>query len=113
MIEEQSTSIRDILQATESIVSVTEEVKIAMLEQKTGVDEFSITMNSLKDLFLESKASIDTHLESLSKLIGFIEQTDGIVRENSRVFEELDTLLANFDIKQNDVSEETSIKLVE
>lgn len=113
MIEEQSTSIRDILQATESIVSVTEEVKIAMFEQKTGVDEFSVTMNSLKDLFLESKASIDSHLDSLGKLIGFIEQTDGIVRENSRVFDELEGLLANFDIRTDEVPEETSIKLVE
>ncbi len=113
MIEEQNTSIKEILSAIESIVSVTEEVKIAMQEQQTGVDEFSLTMNSLKDLFLETKGSINAHLSSLEKLIGLIEQTDTIVRENSMVYSELEAVLVNFEIQEEPESEETAIKLVE
>lgn len=115
MMEEQNTSVKEILRAIESLVGITEEVKIAMQEQKTGVDEFSITMGNLKELFIDTKDTINDHLNSLSNLINIIEKTGKTVNSNNQIFSELKGVLDNFKLKDTagDESEVTAIKLVD
>jgi methyl-accepting chemotaxis protein len=115
MMEEQNSSNKEILRATESLVNITEEVQIAMEEQKAGVNEFSVTMNSLRELFMQTKDSIHSHLSSLGNLIDCIERMQTTVKENHSSFTELNLLLEQFKLedKSEAESEETSMQLVE
>lgn len=119
MMEEQNASNREILDSTQDLVTITEEVDIAMKEQKTGVDEFAITMRNLRTLFLETKDSIDGHLGSLENLINLIETMEQTVNTNKDSYENIHRLLDKFELDKmsQDASkiaeEETSMKLVE
>ena len=112
-MEEQSESAKEILRSTQEIVQITEEVKMSMQEQKTGNDEFGQTMRSLRDLSLEAKNSIKSHIEYLNKLIMSIEEIKLISEENGQLSENLEGLIGQFVLDEKSGTESSSIRLVD
>ncbi len=113
MMEEQNVSTKDILNSTQTLVQLTEEIRLAMSEQKYGVDEFGVTMNNLKDLFVESRDEINQHLAGVDHLVQLVSQTETVIQQNQLQMMEMSALLHQFKLAQGTKSSETGLKLVE
>ena len=115
-MEEQNHSAKEILRSTQEIVQITEEVKLSMQEQKTGTDEFAVTMRNLRDLSLDAKGSIKEHISNLGGLMSSFEQIRHISEENNEMSQKLQLLLENFKLNESGHSKDsstTALKLVE
>ncbi len=114
-LEEQNHSAKEILKSTQDMVSVTEEVQLAMTEQKTGTHEFSEIMRNLRDISVETKDSIQSHIEKLNQMILEVEEVNKISDKNSSLSGELMQLIDHFVLDDSGDAEQdsTSLKLVE
>ena len=112
-MEEQSESAKEILKSTQEIVQITEVVKFSMQEQKTGNDEFGLAMRSIRDLSMESKKTIQSHLVSLKELMKSIEEISSILKEHSKLSDDLENLIGKFVLSETQAAESSSLRLVD
>lgn len=113
-LEEQNHSAKEILKSTQDMVLVTEEVQVAMNEQRTGTHEFAEIMRNLRDISLETKDSIQNHITKLNQLITAVEEIKEISDQNNGMSGELMQLIDHFVLDETeDEADSTSLKLVE
>jgi hypothetical protein len=94
------------------MVKITEEVKIAMIEQKNATDDFTGALTQLRDLSLENKENVKKHLDNLNSLMSFLDEIKKIIVENQDQSNQLHSLVDRFVLESKE-EEKTSLKLVE
>ena len=117
-MEEQNHSAKDILRATQEMVQYTEEIKLAIIDQKTGTDQFAQTIQNLLNISLDTKDGITHHIENLNLIIENLTNIKNISKINSSLSDELKSLLDHFILDENDIEDTpddhiTALKLVE
>lgn len=112
-ISEQNNGAKDILKATQEMVKITEEVKMAMVEQKNATDDFSGALRGLRDLSLQYKDNITTHVDDLTEMVTILDILRKFIQENRKVAVTLAELLGRFKLDKTTVTENTGLKLVE
>ncbi len=109
---EQNNGAKEILKATEDMVKITDEVKLSMTEQKGATDDFGEALRHLRDLFIENKDNIKSHLLNMNELIASMEEIKKIVSENQTQSVLLGKLVNKFVLEKKS-DEVTGLKLVE
>jgi methyl-accepting chemotaxis protein len=79
---EQNNGSHEILQSTQELVRITEDVKNSMVEQKNATEEFNKSLRDLRDLSLQNKGNVKSHVDNLTALISSLEQMKSIIEDN-------------------------------
>jgi methyl-accepting chemotaxis protein len=112
-MSEQNSGAKEILFSTQEMVKITEEVKIAMGEQKQATDEFNVTLHDLKNTVLQSKENVKSHLENMNALISAQNEVREIIHANAVLADKLHALVGNFKLGVQHNNKFSNMKLVE
>lgn len=111
-MSEQSTGAKEILKSTQELVKITEEVKLAMTEQRNATEDFSAALVNLRDQAIENQSSVQNHIVNMNELMPALETVRVKISENQREAEELHGLVEKFKLARESEGA-TGLKLVD
>ncbi|MGL5721847.1 MAG: methyl-accepting chemotaxis protein [Brevinema sp.] len=69
MLQEQNVATQETIQTIESLVTLSQEIKLSMEEQQYALNEYGTTMNVLSENFNDTESTLNSHTSSVDNLL--------------------------------------------
>lgn len=96
MLQEQNTATQETIQTIENLVTLAQEIKLSMEEQQYALNEYSTTMNSLRDNFTDTESTLHSHTSSVDNLLQIMTGTRSRIAINQSLMEAASKILTSF-----------------
>lgn len=110
MMQEQNTATHEMIATIEGLVTLAQEIKLSMEEQKHGLHEYSTTISMLRENFTDTKSSLDSHKSSIDNLLRIMEDINIRIELNKKQMETIVTFISYFKINPEYIVSENAIE---
>ncbi|SFB83583.1 Methyl-accepting chemotaxis protein [Brevinema andersonii] len=110
MMQEQNTATHEMIGTIEGLVTLAQEIKLSMEEQKHGLHEYSTTISMLRENFTDTKSSLDSHKSSIDNLLRIMEDVNIRIELNKKQMETIVTFIRYFKINPEYIVSENAIE---